>query len=653
MLTAGTKLGPYEILSALGAGGMGEVYRARDTKLNRDVAIKVLPDLFANDPDRLARFKREAQVLASLNHPHIAAIYGLEDADGMRALVLELVEGPTLADRIAQGPIPLDEALPIARQIADALEAAHEQGIIHRDLKPANVKVTPEGKVKVLDFGLAKALGTGTAEAAPYAGDGANVGRPFRGADAANSPTLTTPAATLAGVILGTAAYMSPEQARGKPVDRRADIWAFGCVLFEMLAGRQAFDTGETVSDAIAAILTREPDVTALPASTPAHIRTLLRRCLQKDPQKRLPHIGIARLEIDEGPADTTALLQPAVAPRKGLLSSAGLAWSVAAVLLLAATALAATMYVRRAPDDSHVYRTTILLPAHLMGSPATRLALSPDGRRLAFVAPDPTGRPMLWVRPLDGLTAQPLPGTESGQAPFWSPNGRFIAFFAGGKLKKIDASGGPALTLCDATSATPGTWNRDDVILFTPTPGSPISRVAAAGGTPSPVTLIDTKAGEGRHAFPYFLPDGRHFLYLALNGGNAPLGVYAGLLDSTDRKRLLDGGANAMYAQGFLVFLREATLMAQAFDAARLELTGDPAPLAESVQIGNPTRTGTFAVSEAGVLVYQAGLLDGSAARLVRPQRQAVECTGRPRQLCGSQPLPGWHARVGEPAGI
>ena len=605
-LSAGTRLGVYEITSQIGAGGMGEVYRARDPRLGRDVALKILPDAFAGDPERLVRFEREAHLLASLNHPNIAIIHGFEESNGIRALVMELVEGPTLADRIAEqagstGPgLPVDEALPIARQIAEALEAAHERGIVHRDLKPANIKITPEGKVKVLDFGLGKLVDAGGAGTAAE-----------RGA-LSMSPTLSVQA-TYAGVILGTAAYMSPEQARGKPVDRRADIWAFGCVLFEMLTGRQTFETGETVSDAVAAVLKNEPDWTALPEETPPHIRTLLRRCLQKDPQKRLPHLGLARMEIEEAPASAPmpvadAFAGPALHTWR---TRVRVAWSVAAVLFVAVIGLGTRAYFGRPPVDLRVTRTSILPPANIRWSqaaPATRFSLSPDGRRLAFLGFDENSRIQIWQRPLDAVSAQPLAGTEGAVLLKWSPDSRFLAFVAAGKLRKIDASGGPAIALADAFGNQGMDWNSDDVILFTPSGQTPLFRVAAAGGEASPVTTLDKGAGEIAHWQPFFLPDGRHFLYHSVDTETGA--IYVGSLDRAEKPRLLlRGGSNAQYASGYLLFMRENSLMAQRFDPNRFELSGEARPLAERVQVGGTTlRTGAFSVSSIGSLIYQTG---------------------------------------------
>jgi len=598
VLTLGRRVGPYEIVAPLGAGAMGEVYRAHDTTLNRDVALKVLPELFAVDADRLARFTREAQVLASLNHPNIAAIYGLEESNGTQALVLELVDGPTLADRIARGPLALDEALTIARQIADALEAAHEKGIIHRDLKPANIKITGNGVVKVLDFGLAKVW------------DGAS--QP----DLAASPRLT--ATDIGERILGTPAYMSPEQARGKPVDKRTDIWSFGCVLYEMLTGRQAF-AGETISDTIAAILEREPEWTALPDTTPVTVRRLLQRCFEKDPRHRVRDIGDARIELDDARAGR-AISAP-VARRAG---RERVAWTASALVTVAALlAVGSVLYLRRAPADTRAYRSSISpspgasRPAGLL--PSSRFALSPDGRRLAFVGTDAGGVTALWVQSLDEPAGQPLAGTEGALMPFWSPDSQFIGFLAGGKVKRIAATGGPPLILAEHTGGgnAGASWNRDGVILLSgPRLGNPIRRVSASGGAPSPVTTLNADAGETVHGFPFFLPDGRHFLYLAVGsktGGsvssNSPNGIYVTGLDSNERKLLVPGGSNAKYAEGYLLFLRGQMLMAQPFDAQRLELTGAAVPIADDVAIGGVTGiSGGYSVSETGVLAYQTG---------------------------------------------
>ena len=591
-LATGTRLGPYEVVAAIGAGGMGEVYRARDTRLQRDVAIKVLPELFARDPERLARFEREARTLAAVNHPHIAHVYGVEGS----ALVMELVEGEDLSQRLGrEGAIPLDEAIPIAVQIADAVAAAHDQGIIHRDLKPANVKVRDDGTVKVLDFGLAKAL------APPDV-------RPASAPSIENSPTITSPfQMSQLGVVLGTAAYMAPEQAKGKAIDKRVDIWAFGCVLFEMLTARKPFD-GDDVTDVLAAIVRDEPDWAALPADTPAALRTLLRRCLRKDRRDRLPDIGAARLELQE--------LRDGGAPAPGApgmrvrTRSVVLPWALFALVSIAAIAVAAYAMATRPTPDTRVYRVAIVPHAGLTAAPALRMNLSPDGRRLAYVAPDQSGRAMLWVRALDSTTARPVPGTTTAASPFWSPDSRWIAFFADGKLKKVDLATDAVITICDATGGPPGAWNREDVILFTG-PASTIARVSAAGGQTADVTKI----GEGQqlHIAPHFLPDGHHFMYTVSAAGSRNPGVYVTSLDGANPVQLLGFSTNTAYANGHLLYMREATLMAQPFDAQRRSWTGQAVPLAEGVQMNPATGTGAFSVSQTGVLVYQTGSFAGT----------------------------------------
>jgi len=582
---------------------MGEVYRARDTRLKRDVALKILPESFAADPERLARFQREAEVVASLNHPNIAAIYGLEESDGLRALVMELIEGEDLSQRIAHGAIPLDEALPIAKQIAEALEAAHEQGIVHRDLKPANIKVRPDGTVKVLDFGLAKLT-------EPSAAQNSNL------AALSTSPTITSPAMTGVGVLLGTAAYMSPEQAKGKPADKRSDIWAFGCVLFEMLAGEVAFP-GADVSEVIANILKSDVAWNALPSNTPTRLRALIRRCVQKDPKQRLRDVGDARFEIDE--LFVTAQPEVAGAPTVPRWTRERHMWGVAGMLVGVALAALAMVFWRPAsPRDTRVYRTSILLPTGVAFRaivPPFRFTLSPDGRKVAFAAFASGGAlTQLWVETLDGQSRQALPGTEGAGAPFWSPDSRSIAFYSQGKLKTIAADGGPVLTLANSQGTPGGSWNRDGVILFASSaPGSPIRRVSSLGGAVSFATTLDEAKGESAHWTPFFLPDGRHFLYVAAGsksgGPNQLSGIYVTALDSTERKLLVPGGSNAKYARGRLFFMREQTLMAQSFDVERLTLNGDPIPVAEQVAIGGLSgRLGAFSVSDDGVIAYQVG---------------------------------------------
>jgi serine/threonine protein kinase len=587
-LTNGARLGPYEIVSAIGAGGMGEVYRAHDSRLGRDVAIKILPEHFVADPERVARFQREAQVLAALNHPNIAIIHDIQHEDGMGALVLELVEGPTLADKIADGPIALAEALDTARQIADAVEIAHEQGIIHRDLKPANIKLRPDGTVKVLDFGLAKENAASNSTSSM-------------------SPTLSSPAATQAGIILGTAAYMSPEQARGKPADRRSDVWAFGCVLYEMLTGARAFE-GDDVTDVLAAVIRGEPEWQKLPADTPPGIRKLLQRCLVKDRRERLTDMGSVRLEIkDAVAAPAAADAQEISASRKRRLASPAVAWTIAAISLIAAISVGA-LYLTR-PVDARVTKTFILPPegASWIGTPpATRFSLSPDGRHLAFIGTK-GGQRQIWVRALDGLVPEPLSGTEAVIVATWSPDSRFLAFSAGGQLKKIDASGGPAIALTEMDNNSGLAWGPGNTILFRAPGQTGLHQVSAAGGAPVAVTHVSEKSGIGLHWQPFFLPDGKHFLYHATGGSG---GVYVATLDPSEQPRLLiAGGSNAQYASGYVLFMRDTTLMAQRFDTDRLALEGEAHPLADSLQVGGDTgRTGAFAASQTGLLVYQTG---------------------------------------------
>jgi serine/threonine protein kinase len=563
---------------------MGEVYRATDTNLGRQVAIKVLPDTFAHHPERLARFEREAKTLAALNHPNIAAIYGLERSDGITALVMELVEGPTLADRIAHGPIPLDEALSIARQIAEGVEAAHEQGIIHRDLKPTNVKVRPDGAVKVLDFGLAKALGPAGAMSP----------------SASQSPTVTSPAMmTGVGVLLGTAAYMSPEQAKGRPTDRRSDIWAFGCVLYEMLTGRSAFGGGDTVSDAIAAILGRDPEWNTLPGSTPQRVRDLLRRCLCKDPKRRLHDIADARIEIEEAqrePQGDAPALQSAFRRRERVVLFAALS-------LLTLIAAGMGVLALRPPPPAPEMRLEINTPPTT--DPAS-LAISPDGNKIVYVATS-EGRSRLWLRSLESVSARPLAGTEDAHLPFWSPDSRSVGFFADINLKRIDISGGSAQTLATVGFHTGGAWSRDGVILFGSGPRSQILRVPATGGEATPVTRVETPQQQ-LHGFPNFLPDGRHFLYHVWGSPEAR-GVYVGQLDESRALRLLDADLPAVYASsGHLLFVRQGMLNAQLFDPVGLALTGDPFPVAERITVASGISNAPLSVSAAGPLVYRSG---------------------------------------------
>ncbi len=611
-LTIGARVGAYEVVSALGAGGMGEVYRAHDAALHRDVALKILAPAFADNPERLARFDREAQLLASLNHPNIAQIYGLETLpghDSARALVLELVEGPTLADRIASGAIPFDESIHIARQIADALEAAHEQGIVHRDLKPANVKVRDDGMVKVLDFGLAKALEATSAGSSSVS----------------MSPTLT--AATQAGLILGTAAYMAPEQARGKAVDKRADIWAFGCVLYEMLTGRRAF-AGEEVSDTLAYVITRDVDWTQLPADTPPHVRRVLRRCLDKDPRRRMRDIGDARMELDERPIPDEPNA-PAAIQAAATKSAArrALPWMAGIVLGSAITAIIAWSMRPSASAVVHpVQRFPITIPASIryVGEAGGRLAISPDGARLVFPGID-AGKRLLYTRNLDQLEAQPIRGTDDAYNPFFSPDGEWIGFFTaagtpGGKLKKIAVRGGPPLTLAD-TSVPTGVWTADDTIVFTRGGGASweLFRVPAAGGSAARLTKPDADQKEVRHAWPEELPGGRHLLFSVTTGApsfdQSHIAVLS--LDTGKYRTVVEQGHQAHYlASGHIVYALAGNLMAVPFDAQRLQVTGPPVPIVEGVRGRTSTGEVSVGVSRGGLLVYGPGTTTTSNAQ-------------------------------------
>jgi serine/threonine protein kinase/WD40 repeat protein len=583
-LNPGARFGIYEIAESLGTGGMGEVYRARDTQLGRDVAIKVLPAAFLPDRERLARLEREARLLAALNHPHIGAIYGIENVDGVRALVLELIEGETLADRIARGPMSITDALPIARQIAEALEAAHEKGIVHRDLKPANIKIMPSGTVKVLDFGLAKTVD------AP-------------GPHLSQSPTISI-GRTAEGVLVGTAAYMSPEQARGQKADKRADIWAFGCVLYETLTGRRAF-AGETISDHVAAILEREPDWTLLPNATPVEVRRLLWRCLTKDPLRRLRDVGDARIELEGKPSNG-----PPSAPVSTLRKS--FVFIVGAFLLGSLVTLPfGAAYFRRRVLDTATMRFSVYPAEGTVFQPRTTgeaVTVSPDGRSLAYAAYGHDGRRMLWIRRLDALNASSLAGTEDAAAPFWSPDSHFLGFFAEGKLKTIAGVGGPTETVCDVANPGGGAWNRDNVIVFAAL-GRPLFSVGRAGGEASPATVLDTARGELNHLWPSFLPDGRHFLYL-VESSHRQRTIFVGSLDSKNTKPLLTANSNAIFAvPAYLLFLREQALLAQPFNTARLTLSGEPTALAESVDMDDTgSYHGGFSASNTGVLTIHSG---------------------------------------------
>ncbi len=607
----GQSLAQYRVVDALGVGGMGEVWRAEDEKLGREVALKVLPDEFAKDPERMARFEREAKVLASLNHPNIATLYGLESIDSSTGtgtgsspttfLAMELVEGEDLSERIKRGAIPVEEAVAISLQIAEALEAAHEQGIVHRDLKPANIKLRSDGTVKVLDFGLAKAWDADSGDSS-----------------VSLSPTLTAHA-TAAGVIIGTAAYMAPEQAAGIAADRRADIWAFGVVLWEMLTGNKLFD-GETVSHVLASVLKDDIDLDALPAETPARLRELIKRCLEKKPNQRLQAIGDARILLEEYRADPEAFEQPAIGT---VLETAArpiwkraLPWAVALAAVVAAVALGlgtrskgdaldATIRFQVPPPEGRGFQLDSTRPG-----PAV---VSPDGQALAFAAWDADGRVRLFVRDLDEVQPRVLAGTEDSQYPFWSPDSKNLGFFADGKLKKVSATGGQPLTLCDAPDGKGGSWSPEGVILFAPAASRAIQRVSQLGGEPVDVTSFNKERGDDSHRHPRFLPDGKHFLYLARSqvGYEEGHAVVAASLDGDDELTIARSPAAAEYASGHLLFLRERTLMAQPFNPDALELSGEPFPIADTVVlISTGTAQAVFSSSQTGVLAVQGGVL-------------------------------------------
>jgi len=588
-LTAGTRLGTYEIVAPLGVGGMGEVYRARDTRLERSVAIKSLPAEFAQDPERLSRFEREAKLLASLSHPNIAGIYGLEEVDGARYLVLEFVEGETLADRLARGPLPLHETVEVAMQIAAGVEAAHENGVVHRDLKPGNVMLTASGEVKVLDFGLAKA---GMAEQSESQ------------LNLSASPTMTS-AATQDGVILGTAAYMSPEQARGRVVDKRTDIWSFGCVLYECLTGRQAFE-GETVSDLIAHILKADPDWTALPPETPTRVRRLLRRCFEKDHRRRLRDLGDARIELEDQ-ADSD-LQDSSITAGRGGGHFIGRGRLAVLGLLLIAVSVLATLGVWRglhpAPPE-HLVRFEIAdTPQLTIAEDGFNSVISPDGRMVVFLARGPNGN-RLWVRSLETLDTRPLEGTDDAYEPFWSPDSRHIGFFRVWKLYRVPVAGGKVEELCASSSARGGTWNRQDVILFASSDG-PLFKVSASGGDPERITQLDSTRAETGHRSPEFLPDGRHYLYSTLPPKDGKYDIYLGELGSPTPQFVLSADSGVRYAPGgYLLYRRNGSLAVQRFAMSSLPLEGEPVIVHESMAGSMAAGCPGFSVSADGTLVY------------------------------------------------
>jgi serine/threonine protein kinase/dipeptidyl aminopeptidase/acylaminoacyl peptidase len=589
-IASGTRLGPYEITGSLGAGGMGEVYKARDTRLDRTVAIKVLPSLLASDPALRARFEREARSISALNHPHICTLHDVGQEGSIAFLVMEYVDGLP-----PSGPMPPEMAIPIAIQICDALGAAHRAGIVHRDLKPSNILLTGRpGRsartgtphVKLLDFGLA------TRAAQPQSG-------------AAIEATVTG-ALTGAHAVIGTPQYMAPEQIEGREADARTDIFALGCVIYELLTGKRAFE-GKTASGVMAAILATEPrPMRELQPVTPPALEWIVGRCLAKDPEDRWQTVRDLRAALERvlhEPVSTSA-----AAPLQR--THPRLPWIVAASLLalaLVAALAAVRLYFDRPAPDARVFTSLFIPPTNAVNPPALRLALSPDGRKLAYTATDASGRVVIWVRWLDRLDAQPIPGTMNAAAPFWSPDSRFIGFYADGTLKKVDVAGGPVVTITRASAGPAASWGANDVIAFTD--NTNIARVSASGGVATKITSVRQEEGERLHISPFFLPDGRHFLYAVGLAGSVVKSIrIASITGDTDVVLLPDATSNAMYASGRLVFLRDTTLMAQPFDVNTLKLTGEPQPIAEQIQINPSTGTGAFSVSQSGVLVYQTG---------------------------------------------
>ncbi|HXI02597.1 MAG TPA: protein kinase, partial [Candidatus Saccharimonadales bacterium] len=602
-LSAGARLGPYEILEPAGAGGMGEVYRARDTRLDRTVAVKVLPEHLSANPALKQRLDREARAISGLNHPHICALYDIGHQEGVDFIVMELLEGEPLSERLARGPLPPNELLGRAIEIAGALDTAHRQGVIHRDLKPSNIMLTKSG-AKLLDFGLAK---TADPQAAATT-------------DMSASPTKESPL-TAEGTIVGTFQYMAPEQIEGKTADARSDIFSFGAVLYEMATARKAFD-GKTQASLIGSIMKEEPRplATVAPMSPPG-LNRLVTTCLAKDPEERRQSMHDVLLELRWiAEAGSQAGVPLPVATRRRARER--LAWAVAGVSVALLVALVAGWaLLRPAPAERRLVHASILPPRDppavfaLEGINSGSLTISPNGRYVTFAALSKDGKRQLWLRPLDEPDARPLPGTEEADYPFWSPDSRFIAFFSGGKLKKIDLAGSPALVLADASNGRSGAWNEDGTILFSPSTLEPIYRVPAGGGKAVRVTEIDKSRNETTHRFATFLPDGRHFLYFAgghgTESGSETHAIFVADLETGKKKLLVHARSNASYADGYLLYVRDNVLLAHPFDPDRLELTGDPTPIAKNIQYEAPFFRALFSVSNQGTLVYRAGIVD------------------------------------------
>jgi Tol biopolymer transport system component len=617
-LTQGTRLGAYEILALVGSGGMGEVYKARDPRLGRDVAIKVLPPGVSTDPERLHRFEQEARAAAALNHPNILAIHDIGMHDGTPYIVSELLDGESVRDRLRGGALPVRKAVEYAVQVARGLAVAHDKGIVHRDLKPENVFVTADGHVKILDFGLAKLTQKEASSAM----------------DATQLPTTPN---TDPGLVLGTVGYMAPEQVRGLPADHRSDIFAFGALLYEMLSGARAFRR-HTSMDTMSAILREDPpDLPLADRHIPLALGRIVDRCLEKSPASRFQSTGDLAFALESLTSHSSAAEAVAVVTsRKRAVPT----WALVAaggVVAGAVVAAAAFAWFRPTPPDVRAIRFFLstpdgwTLPLQTQGNAAAgALAASPDGRRIAFVARNAAGSTMIWTRALDTLVAQSLAGTEGGVSPFWSPDSRALGFFAQGKLKKVDVAGGPPVTLCDAAPGVSAAWSPEGVIVFSAAGGTALQQVSAAGGIPSAATTLGE--GETGHARPFFLPDGRHFVYRVTTGGAQRAPAYVTALGSSERTRLMDvESTNVLYSNRHLLFLRETTLMAQPFDPERLALVGDAFPVVEHVQTSGAPSYGFFSASNAGVLVYQTGTAGGT------PQLMWLDRTGRPVASVGS----------------
>ncbi|HSE24523.1 MAG TPA: protein kinase [Pyrinomonadaceae bacterium] len=598
-LTSGTKLERYEILSLLGEGGMGEVYRARDVKLKRDVAIKVLPAAFSADTDRLRRFEQEAHAAGSLNHPNILAVYDVGAHEGAPYIVSELLEGETLREMLSKGALPQRKAIQYATMMAHGLAAAHERGIIHRDLKPENIFITKDDRVKILDFGLAKLI--------PSGGD-----------DIVRSDIETIKAHTSAGTVMGTAGYMSPEQVRGQPLDARSDIFSFGAVIYEALAGRRAFH-GDSAVESLNAILKEEPpELNETDVRINPQLEKIVRRCLEKKPERRFhsAHDLSFALETLTSSSDPSSKNETVLSTSATVNDSRELAffrnsrvaWAIAGILALGTFTIAALYFLRKPNTETRTIKLLVLPPEKTFLMAGQPPVISPDGKTLAFIAMDVSGTAFIYIRPLDSLVARPLEGSDGAYLPFWSPDSRSLGFFAKGKLKRADLAGGQPTTLANAPNARGGTWSRNGVIIYCPVPPSPLLRISASGGESTPINSDNMMQGGASRWLPSFLPDGRHYLYVARMAGSERE-VRVGILDSNESKTLLNASSNAVYAPpGFLLYRRESTLVAHQFDAEKLELRGEPIPIAEDVGFDATSYQGYFSASEDGVIVHHSG---------------------------------------------